>query len=1111
MKKARFNFFGWLPKAFLLASLLLFTHGQIHATRSIVNSTKNIVTDNLNNVKNSANAVLEELQALKDDISKAADGASDIWSGGGDAAGQSVDALKETIHNLKSMDTDALKKMDLDGLKSTINELKSKIQGESATAKSIKSHLDNIETKTAKLVNDAKNCINLAYTMPVGISSDHMKFELSVDTLSYTRDGADKGAVTLDAHAYWTLPFTACDDPITLAFRGEHITLMGSGESKIYIYEPSENVSGEFLSYTLSKDKIYLDVSDKSYVEIDCNGFKEMYLKGQVRFKSSVIYSADAKTADDSIMTASFEVYLSDLNDFLFEAGFDNGQEFKIKATQDVKYKAEQLVIDFSTKRNAENFQFPKGYKSPFAPEDESYWTGFAIKTLAVDLTQQFPEFPINGAAAYNMLIDETGVSGWFQTTIDNTKSEKKKNSTIEAKFTDISIGLSGGKVSGGGLAGEVKIKPLTKNEGKDTLTLGLDGKMYSDSRGHLCVDIKTEIKRDMSFNLPIIDKTTLTLGQGTNFQYQHVADTTDKNDPKYKNIFTLVVNGGLEVKNKLVNIDGLRFEGLKLCSESPHFDAGKFSLNGVDVPSLHGLPFGLKSIGAKSRGDKAILEPKIYLTLIGKDSPDDQKQGASVEAEFGLVSTIKDDGDKPGWKITGLELNSIAVNIDYSAFHLAGFVKGYRDDNIYGDGFAGSIELAMKIPKISASLQAHFGRTKFDITTGKQRDKEFKYWFVSGECNMPPGIVLFPPTVYLKSVSLSLYSKVKTDFDRWEFKVKKVTPDVTNKFGFTAGIGFYCAQDNLIDAKVQMGMEFSSSGGVSRLFLDGLVGILGKDGDGGQFNQSFMRGAVGINYDFEHDIFDLNIGAITGPKIEHIIKGSAELKLHTEPGKWWCNIGTQKAPVGLTFMKKINASTYLMFGHDIPTTLPPLDPRISALFHVTQSTATTSDHSDMFQSGTGFAFGIALSLDCHLNKFVYADLVFLGGTDLLIVRGSKEFCPDASSKYRAKGQVYVYLAAGAGIKFRKKKFEIVEFAAAANLMGEVPKPVYIEGNIAFDYRILGGLVKGHAHAKYSHGTPCSPGRIDNGVNYDGSEFDIYEDTKATDSSGREINESDWD
>lgn len=1095
MKKAKFKFGGWLMKAIFLASLLIFYHGQVYANASIVNSTKKIATDNINKVKSSATELVEELKAIKDDFSKASENASDIWKDGGDAASESLSKLNETFEKIKKMDVDGLKKMDLESLKKTVDELKSSVQGESDAAKSIRTHLGNLESKTAKLVNDAKNCINLAYTMPVGIRSDHMKFELSVDTLSYTRDQST-GSVALDAHAYWTLPFTACDEPITLGFKGENIILMGGGESKIMLDPPAEFVDKvDYIPYPLSKDRIYLDLKRTSYVEIDCNGFKEMYLQGRVRFKSDVIYSADANITGDSVMLANFEIYINDLNDFLFEAGFDNGQEFKIKATQDVKYKAEQLVIDFSTKRNAENFQFPKGYKAPFAPEDAAYWTGFAIKTLAVDLTQQFPELPVDKAAAYNMLIDETGVSGWFETTLDTEKQKSSNNSTIDAKFTEISLGLSGGKVSGGGLGGELTVKPLKDKKGQP-LVLGIDGKMYSSASGHLCVDLKTEVKKDMQYDIPLVETTTLTLGQGTSFQYQHVEVTDEvKKETNYKNIFTLVMNGGLDVNNPLVTIEGLRFEGLKISSGSPHFSAGKFSLNGVDVPALHGLPFSIKSLSGKSRDNKAILSADVNLTLIGKESPDDQKQGASVDAKFNLIANVGQND----WSISGLEVEKINVNIDYSSFHLNGTIASFKNNEIYGDGFMGDVRLSMNIPKIDAGLTAYFGKTSYN----DPNKKTYKYWYVSGYSSMPPGIVLFPPAVYLKSVSLALYSKSKPTFDINQFRVTEVKPDPSTKFGFRAGIGFYGAQDNLIDANAEMGMEFSSSGGVSNMFLNGRVGILGK-GEGGNFSESFMVGTVACKYDFENSIFDLDVNAKTGDKIKHIIKEGASLQLHTEPEKWYCHIGTASSPVKLTFMEKINGSTYLMFGHDVPTTLPPLDAKISAMFNVTQSTATSTDHSDMFKTGTGFAFGVALSFDVHLNSFIYADLEFLGGIDVLVVRG--DFCPEASSKYRAKGQVYVYLDAAAGIKFRKKKFEIVEFSAAADLMGEVPKPVFVEGNIAFKYRILGGLVRGHAHAKYTHGSPCDPGRKDNGVIYDGSEFkDLIEEEKATDSQGRAI------
>lgn len=1111
MRTEKITLCGWLSKALLLVALLLFSGGQTYAANSIINSTRNIAEDNVRKVKNSAQDLLEELEGLGDDIENMGKTASDMLQEGGSTWENAMDVLKGSLQDIKKLDVSALKNFDLDNIKQNIDNLKNSISEETEAGKNLKTRVSNIESKAATLINNVKNVINFAYTMPVGICSDNLKFDISVDTLSYGRDGEESGYVALDAQAHWTLPFTMSGDPVELGFRGEHIVIMGDGDSKIFIDPSSGFVEKDFISYTLSKDKVYLDLKKTSYVQFDCNGFKEMYLEGQVRFSSKVITNAKAEKNGDSSMVAEFEIYVKDLSDFFFEAQFKD--PFKVKATEDVIYTAYGIVADFSTTRNATNFQFPQGYKSPFQKGDEAYWTGFAMKTLKVDLSKQFPEFPLDSIAAYNMLIDETGVSGWFEASLTtqgmkgnssngNQKKENKKNSTIDAQFKNISLGLSGGKISGGGVTGIVRINPLVDDK-KDTLTLSIGGKMYSDNNGHLNFDIKTEIEKDMVYRLPIVDTTKVTLGQGTYFQFQHVTDTTT-NEKKFNNVFTLVVNGGIDVNNPLVKIRDLKFEGLKLCSAKPHFDAGKFSLNSVDMPSLHGLPFGLKSLGAKtSTKNEAMLQPKIYLSLIGKESADDKKQGASVEAGFDLVATIKDEGEDTGWKLTGLRLNSIKVDINYSAFHLKGEVNGYKDDPIRGDGFGGGVDFSMKTPKINASIKAEFGRTKFDYATKGQLENEYKYWYVFGSCEVPPGIVLFPTVVYLKSVSISAYSKVRPLFDRKKFEVTQVTPDNTTKFGFTAGIGFYAAQQSLIDAKVQMGMDFSSSGGIRRIGLDGLVGIVGK-GEGGDFNNSFMVGGVNCNYDFENEIFSADIWAEAGPAINDIVEGSATLKLRTYPNSWYCNLGTVYDPVRLKFVKKINATTYMMFGDSVPTVLPPLDPRISALFEVTQSTATSSDHSDMLSNGTGFAFGVALSLDCHLDKFVYADLEFMGGTDLLIVRRNEEMC--GSSKYRAKGQVYVYVNAGAGIKVRKKKFEIVEFEAAADLMGEVPKPVYIEGNIAFRYRVLGGLISGHAHAKYSHGTECRPGATEPGPFHDSELYGVEEDSKAQDENGNEVN-----
>lgn len=1083
----------WRRVIFLIGILLLSQNA--YSDGGVIANTKNLVQENVEKVKASAKELQSSLQELAEKVQELPQEASDILSGSQDEANNLLSSL------LDINDGSGLKdKMDqLKGLKEKFKEIaeKAKSEGQGKT-NGIVALTQKIDTQVRELVQHANNVLTLYYTMPIGIRSSNLHFELAVDTLKYVRTdstpGSTKGQVAMDAHAYWTLPWTITDGPVTVGFRGENIVLKGEGASKIMLYDENTEASLEYISYTLSKDKVCLDLHKDSYVEVDCNGFSEMYLKGRVRFASKIMTPA---AGTDTAVHASFEVYVKDLNDMLFETQID--QPFFVSVTDSVIYKAYGLVADFSTQRNAENFQFPEGYTSPFERGNDQYWTGFAIKELSVDLTHEFPDFPLDSAGAYNMLIDETGVSGWFKASVTagkdkgNANTKKEHNNTIEAEFSDISVGLAHGDICGGSLGGTLTIKPFTKKgaENADTLKLKIEGKMCSVN-GHLNFDLQTRVEADWKYKLPIIDATWITIGQGTSVSFSKTYDTTDVNNPKFIKKFLLNLNGQLDVDNKLVKIDGLKFEGMQFSNLAPKFKGGKFSLNSIDMPSLHGLPFGIQGMDVNSKNNEAIITPSVYLQLIGKESKEDAKQGVSVEAKFDLVSDIEKN-----WKIKGLRLKKIDIDVNYSAFRLKGVIEGFRDDKVYGDGFHGKLGLSMKTPPISADAETYFGKTSY-MPDGKSTNKPYHYWYAFANVNLPSGTIIFPPAVMLTSVSLAVYSKMNYEFSKEKCEITKVWPDKALKFGFKAGAGLCVAQDNLVNAKVSLGMDFSESGGIKQITLDGAMSLISKDK-----NDGFLVGTLGCKYDFENEILSVDAEASPGSSIKKFVDGSAKLKLRTYPDKWYLNVGSVAEPCSLSFMGLASARSYLMLGDSVPTSLPPLDPYICSKFNITQSTATSSDHSEEFSDGTGFAFGIALSVDCHLNKFIYADLVFKGGTDLLVVRKPNFTCE--GSKYRASGRVYVYLEAGAGIKVRKKKFEIVEFEALADLEGELPKPIYINGRLDFRYRVLGGLIKGHAHAHYETGTHCTWNADTGGFEYktnDGILLNVQEDEAAQDSNG---------
>lgn len=1042
--------------------------GQTAWGEGIMNSTKNITDENIQDLKNAAADLQNSVMVFQESIKGKKD---EIW---GKAAGEKdelLEKVKSSFESLFNGDEAQLKKLDYSNIKKNIDDLIAGVKDDAnSEVNEFVSQLKDLKEKTDVLVYRAMGLFSYAYTTPIGFTSDNLKFTLSIDELRYVHSETDPNdnSVAIDAHAKWTLPWTITSGSpaTTIEFAGENIPLKGGGEAKLRV----KNSKGDILPITLVKDKVFLDIKKETYVEIDCNGFRSLFLDAQIRFTSEIMTYAEDKTKE---VVAPFKLTFNDLSDMVIQASID--KPFKLKVTDDVIYTAKDVIADFSTISNPENFQFPENYESAFPESDIAYWTGFAIKDIEVNLTEQFPELPLERVAANNLIIDETGVSGYFkavgsqknaigaqkngnQTASAATSAvgEGARNSTIEGHFTELSLGFQSSRLTSGSLKGDVTIKPLT-DDNDVPLTLELSGSLARSSNGeHMPFDIYAKVKKDLRYHLPFIKTTNITVGQGTQVEYHR--------ESKESKRFVLNMNGGLDVKNKLIEIEGLKFVNMRISSASPHFSPGTFSVNSVGSPLLHGLPIGVKGLSSKeSRIDEktgeelAVLTPTAYLHIIPKEGKGDDKQGAAVEATFDLMSSI--DSDK--WSIKGLQVHAIKVNVDYSSFHLGGYIEAKKDDEMFGDYFGGSLEFSMKTPRIGCTVEGKFGKTSW--TSDGSASSPYKYWLVSANATIPP-ILLFPPAVFMNSISLAAYSKIGYTYDDDECKIKDIYPDKKKKFGFQAGIGIYAVQENLINGRVTMGIDFSSSGGLETVFLSGHVGVLGTD-----MHNAFLDGYVKCHYDFQNEVFNFDVSAYPGDKIKNFVDGKASLKLRCDPVSWYCRAGTPTDPVFLDFVGIVSSRSYLMLGDSLPTSIPPMDSRLSGMFNVTQSSATSSDHSAEFNNGTGFAFGAALEFGVHLRAFVYADLEFLGGIDVLVLKNKIE-CEN--SYYRAHGHMYLYLDADLGIKFARKKFSVLELTAATDLSGEVPKPLFVHGNIGFKYKV--GVLKGRATAKYKTGKSCA-------------------------------------
>ena len=149
----------------------------------IVTSTGNIEKDNFNRLKESALDLSNSFKAFGDLLASKGKDLSAVCSD----AGRSVEEVQNLISQLQGASVESLKNMKFDSLKDVFRDISSNIDDSAEGVDDIKKMLGELQTKTDMVINNAKAMLTLTYTMPVGIRSSGMRFELSVDTLRYAR------------------------------------------------------------------------------------------------------------------------------------------------------------------------------------------------------------------------------------------------------------------------------------------------------------------------------------------------------------------------------------------------------------------------------------------------------------------------------------------------------------------------------------------------------------------------------------------------------------------------------------------------------------------------------------------------------------------------------------------------------------------------------------------------------------------------------------------------------------------------------------------------------------------------------------------------------------
>ena len=853
--------------------------------------------------------------------------------------------------------------------------------------------------------------------------------------------------------------------------------------------------------------------ADLTYVQIDCNGFKQLALSADLVFPKTMLVPLDPAGNRDTTknVQASFQTVVSDWNDILVDI---NLPSFEITALPGIGFNIQQAVFDFSDTRNSPDISYPSDYQSKYmVPGNPNLWRGVYVKSLQVLLPKAFAKSQDStsriGFTAKNLLIDNNGLTGAFTAT-NILSFDEGSASGWQFSVNQFQLALEANHLTGAGFAGWVGL-PIAGKEDTLAYTASIDA-----NNQYL---LQVSPLKTLHFHVWSAQATLL---PSSYVQFKLIND-------RFRPEACLTGSLGITASNStsgdtshsIAKFTGVQFKNLRLKTEAPYLTVDYFGYNGTI--SLAGFPVSVDSIGLIAGANEASLGFGLNVDLMeGKFSG-----GTYIK----VVGTFAQDGGLQRWKYQKLQLGAVKVKADFgSAFKLNGEVDILEDDPVYGNAIGGSID-ATFMSKVNVKAAAIFGA------------KSYRYWFVDAQAGFPPIAVAgaFALTGLGGGASYSM-AKNGSYTGTGVNSFRSYTPDSTLGLGLKAAVLFATTDGHVLNGEASFEVAFNKSGGMNNIgfygyakFIADIPGLGDAAGYLGKLNdqmhdaeQSFTGGNpdlvgkltalkqydptsasqielpdkspgdemgisayMGIQYDFTtstlHATFDLYVNAADGMLVGAASKNRAGWAVfHISPQEWYLNMGTPTDRLGVKFSIgsfSLSTGTYLMVGDNIPGSPPPPQ-EVADILGVDLQSLDYMRDLNALGSGQGFAFGTNITVQTGDISFLilYANFKAGLGFDVMLKNYGDAHCvgksgPIGMNGWYANGQAYAYLQGELGIKvnllFIHTKIPIIKGAAAALLQAKLPNPSWFTGYLGVQFDVLGGLVKGSMRLKLTVGDQC--------------------------------------
>ncbi|MBR6278385.1 MAG: hypothetical protein IKR41_06470 [Bacteroidales bacterium] len=809
-----------------------------------------------------------------------------------------------------------------------------------------------------------------------------------------------------------------------------------------------------------------------TFAEFDCEGIQKFHAEADIQVDSTnLVFYDDNNKISNTIPRFSTSLDFEEIDNFTFS--LNKKVKFGFQKLKDWIFTLDGLDFDNSETVTSTKINFPNGYFSNTNSAEKNLWRGVSIgksqlmlpKNLGKDTSQSITidcDYFIADNNGFTVSANAQNLGHLLDTT---------KNFDIDVD--------------------NVELKLLKNQIQKITFDGDFNWKALGRFSNHHYDALYNDAENEFGISTNLGDSLTLDF-----ICAELQLDKSSKLNLKLRNgkfVPEIVANGNVTInaggEKSPLHVPQLDFQDMYLSAEKPYFRPGVWSSEGVLSAKFGNLEIQINDISM--RNDSLNFGANIAFA-----------DKITAGGKFHIL------GDYERFKLKKFTVSRFFVDYKSSTFSVYGNVMFEKNDPIYGNYFRGDVKMQL-VDMLDVEATALFGRVGNN-----------KYFFADLFADNG-GRILFkiPPCFDVYGIGGGAYNRMnQTDNGSAVGKAPSglyYKPDFNVGFGFLASMKFGIVNKDLCDAKTTFEVQFNRNWGLNYVQFKGDAVFL----SGSQKYQNF---AESLNKLPEEDEKEENqpkdepsvkreypLTASTLMKMDFVNKSfftylrafmdmgvmygkGANKKLvdataYFSPKDWYIHLGTPDDRCGIVVdapVLKLDISSYFMAGNNIPG-LPDPPQKVTSLFSSSDLKKYQS-RRDMLtvSNGKGVAFGTGFETGISVEPWPFFAKLELGagGEFLLANYGKLSHCEGSTSPlgiggWYANAQLWAYLDASIGIQVKflgkRRKFNIMDAAAAAVLQGAGPNPFYFTGLVGCKYRVLGGLFKGTCSINFEIGEPC--------------------------------------